>query len=221
MKHVLEQDTYELNLAPKIQKVGVKISGGADSAITAYMLATYVRDERPDIELNGITSDALFKQYQVQYAKRIMDKITELTGVVFANHYTNVVNPYTEYAEGQDRLKNQLYREKKIHFHAAGITCNPSPEDAPHLHEGELGKAKPFPSRDRTDTPVETRTVYRWTPLVNTDKKGVADLYNYFGVMDDLFPLTRSCEKETDDFSEHCGECWFCHERMYGFGRLV
>lgn len=220
MRHVLDQDTYELNLTPDITKVGVKISGGADSAITAYMVATYVRDERPDIELNGITSDALYKQYQVQYARQIMNKVTELTGVPFANHYTNVVHPYNDYATGQDRLKDELYSQDKIHFHATGITCNPSAEDAPHLHNGSIGEMKPVPSRDRSSR-LEARTKKRWMPLINTDKKGVADLYNYFGVMDDLFPLTRSCEKETDDFTEHCGECWFCHERMYGFGRLV
>ena len=46
-------------------------------------------------------------------------------------------------------------------------------------------------------------------PLVNIDKKGVAELYEILGVTDTLFPLTRSCEDFTDDFSKHCEECWF------------
>ena len=55
---------------------------------------------------------------------------------------------------------------------------------------------------------------------INIDKKGVAELYDYFGLMDTLFPLTRSCEDWTDDFSAHCGKCWFCLERLWGFGKL-
>jgi 7-cyano-7-deazaguanine synthase in queuosine biosynthesis len=35
-----------------------------------------------------------------------------------------------------------------------------------------------------------------------------------------IFPITRSCESWTNDFSKHCGECWWCKEREWGFGRL-
>ena len=60
-----------------------------------------------------------------------------------------------------------------------------------------------------------------WRPLINVDKKGVAEHYTRLGVLEELFPLTRSCEVHTTDFSEHCGECWFCKERLWGFGRYV
>ena len=36
-------------------------------------------------------------------------------------------------------------------------------------------------------------------PLANIDKKGVAELYNTLGVMDTLFPITRSCEAWAKD----------------------
>jgi len=57
--------------------------------------------------------------------------------------------------------------------------------------------------------------------LINVDKKGVHEHYVRLGVLEELFPLTRSCEIHTTDFSEHCGECWFCKERLWGFGRYV
>ena len=57
-------------------------------------------------------------------------------------------------------------------------------------------------------------------PFRNHHKRHIAELYNTFNVMDDLFPLTRSCEKVTTDFSLHCGKCWFCKERKWGFGPL-
>jgi 7-cyano-7-deazaguanine synthase in queuosine biosynthesis len=48
----------------------------------------------------------------------------------------------------------------------------------------------------------------------------VSELYDYFDLQNTLFPLTRSCEQYTDDFTQHCDNCWFCGERKWGFGRL-
>ena len=48
------------------------------------------------------------------------------------------------------------------------------------------------------------------------------------GIVDELFPLTRSCESEEKGQQmldggpeEHCGKCWWCLERQWAFGRLV
>jgi len=57
-------------------------------------------------------------------------------------------------------------------------------------------------------------------PFGKTDKKEVAKAYNYYNMMDRLYPHTRSCEDFTDKV-EHCGHCFFCAERMWGFNRLV
>lgn len=78
-------------------------------------------------------------------------------------------------------------------------------------------------------------------PFVHRDKKySTAALYEQCGVTDELLPLTYSCEKHYNDEDkvktdvvmredlgithyeeEHCGQCWFCLERAYAFGRLV
>jgi len=69
-------------------------------------------------------------------------------------------------------------------------------------------------------------------PFLHHDKKYVAEQYKDYDVMEKLFPLTYSCEHENseiktkldivDGFQEHahCGQCWFCIERVYGFGKL-
>ena len=71
-------------------------------------------------------------------------------------------------------------------------------------------------------------------PFVHKDKKeGTANMYKQMGVLETLYPLTYSCEERdksyktildvVDGFQEysHCGQCWFCIERAYAFGRLV
>ena len=47
-----------------VKVVGLKISGGADSAIVAYMLGKYVREERPDIKIIPITTIHAEKPFQ-------------------------------------------------------------------------------------------------------------------------------------------------------------
>ena len=53
-------------------------------------------------------------------------------------------------------------------------------------------------------------------PFFNLDKRQIAELYKQHNLLDTLFPLTVSCITEIT----HCGECWFCKERIWGFGKL-
>jgi tRNA(Ile)-lysidine synthase TilS/MesJ len=75
-----------------VRKVGIRLSGGADSAIVAYMLALYKRDYRPDIVLHAITCVNDTKPYQEIYAKRVLEKITDLTGVEFGEHFVKDID---------------------------------------------------------------------------------------------------------------------------------
>ena len=106
-------------------------------------------------------------------------------------------------------------------MHFAGITANPTAEEAPELVDPTEFDSAWYNDRQKQ----ETKLAYVWgpstRPLINIDKKGVREHYVTQGVLEELFPLTRSCETHTTDFSEHCGECWFCRERQWGFGRLV
>ena len=64
------------------------------------------------------------------------------------------------------------------------------------------------------------------TPDLNEEYKDIKELYDYFGVLDTLYPVKRSFEIRLDNklftgFDNHCGHCWFCLERFWGFGRYV
>ena len=60
-----------------------------------------------------------------------------------------------------------------------------------------------------------------------TDKKGTASAYEELGMMEKLYPYTFSCENAPYELLDekgnhmHCGECFFCLERYWGFGRIV
>ena len=114
------------------------------------------------------------------------------------------------------KLIRTLSPNEQIDCHFVGITKNPPKEIADSF------PIQPGPADDRSAGQYRQSVIDHkiFRPLINIDKKGVKELYEYFGVLDDLFPLTRSCEIFTDDFSKHCEDkCWFCCERYWGFDR--
>ncbi len=219
---IIPHSKHILNIAvpDNVNRIGLKISGGADSAIVGYILSKYVVDERPDIVIVPITVDQEGKAFQIMFAKRIIEFYKNIFGNIYTEHKTMVsLMPENEnYVNVQEELTKKLYAENEIVFHFAGITLNP-PEGSIPSFIYELGWQDP-PDRVRTDIFKNVYQDNRCLPLINFDKKDVAELYNYFDVIDTLFPLTRSCEMYTDNFSEHCDNCWFCAKRKWGFNKL-
>lgn len=219
---IIPHSRHDLNIAvnDNIKRIGLKISGGADSAIVGYMLSKYVAEEKPDTIIVPITVDQEGKAFQIMFAKKIIEYYKTVFGNIFADHEIGF-SPIPEsdnYTLVQDVLTKKLYQTGGIQFHFAGITLNP-PSNAIPNHIYEQGWKEP-PDRIRTDILKSIYQDNRCLPLINFDKRDVAELYDYFGIRDTLFPLTRSCEKYTDDFSQHCDNCWFCAERKWGFGSL-
>lgn len=218
MKIDHSQQTVRIILPNRIKNVGLKISGGADSAIVGYMLSKYVVEERPDITIIPITVKQIGRAFQEQFSKQVLDFLKNEFGNIFGNHYIRTSTHRTVYAKTQEDLVEELYQNNIIDCHFVGITQNPPINISP---KKGIRKNDPGPGEHRsaftTRKTVLDARVYR--PLININKKGVKELYDTFNLMDRLFPLTRSCEADTDDFSKHCQQCWFCAERYYGFGR--
>ena len=206
------QQDIEIDLPEHVKTVGLKISGGADSAITGYILTKYVHEYRPDIKIQPVTVDQEGKSFQVQFAKRIVEFYKQ----EFADYFLPHITGYSEieerdYISTQQDIMDELYASKKIDCHFVGLTRNPPRKEIPRkLRIGEP------PDRIRQQQQASGRG---YKPFVNIDKKGVAEVYQQLDLMDTLFPLTRSCGKHTDDFTKHCEECWSCAERFYGFNR--
>ena len=212
------QDNWEIDLPSNITNIGLKISGGADSAIVCFMLAKYIMEERPDITLHPVTGIADNKLYQQKYADSVLRKVEELTGIVFGKHQYKDVTA-TRYILDQEDFLKSLYEQELFNLHFAGITANPSEDDAPQLYTS----INAMPTDDRSKQLIK-KDNYR-LPLINIDKRGVAEHYTRLGVMDTLFPVTRSCEARVTDseynIDKHCEVCWFCKERYWGFNRYV
>lgn len=205
-----------------VNRVGIRLSGGADSAILAYMLAVYKQKYRPHIILHPITCVNNNKPYQEIFAKRVIEKITELTGVKFGEHFVEHIDG-SDYTGNQKKFIDELYANRLLDIHFMGETMNPplGTEEAEQWFFDGGGRDHARDALGDVHIPV---CIYR--PLRNINKRGTRELYEYFGVLDTLYPITRSCEMQTDSrffqsFDIHCDRCWFCLERRWGFGQYV
>jgi len=222
------QNNIIIDIPQQFTKIGIKSSGGLDSTILTYMLALYKRDERPDIDIIPVTLIESTKPFQFMYSSMSLQKISQLVGITFGTHYFNMVHTHL-ISKGQDDLLMSLYDNKILDCHYIGVTLNP-PIDAFTNQGGvdpdrvRLPAGEKYPSRIVKN---KGRNV-NYQPFVNIDKKGICELYKSLDVLDVLFPLTHSCEMTHGEYlmqldvSRHCGkdECWWCQERLWGFGRL-
>jgi 7-cyano-7-deazaguanine synthase in queuosine biosynthesis len=75
--------------------------------------------------------------------------------------------------------------------------------------------------RDVHDKPELKYNVYQ--PFLNVNKRFVAGVFKENNLMDDLYPITRSCvggSWQTKDFTEWCWQCFWCYEKDWAFNEV-
>jgi len=209
----------EVIINPAENNVGIKLSGGVDSAVLAYMIGLYKKQVR-DINIVPITVINSIKPWQDIYAKAIVSFIEDQLKIKFSEHVIpdEWVSP-EDYSISQNTLMKSLYKTNVVDCHFAGITLNP-PKDEVDIENLFIRDDERDP--DGTIKPTVSPRGRSFTPLANINKRGVAELYRNYDLMENLFPITRSCENVSVPHTEpHCGTgCWWCLERKWGFGRL-
>lgn len=215
-----------------IDVIALSMSGGADSSLLTYLVAKNI------VETQSYTKILPFTRYRpypedapmswnVTRSKQIIKKITELLGKdVFLEHYVEypIVKSRTSLAEEQilvEQLHNKLEMIVEYHEYTSwkyyyGVTSNPSKEEM-IAHDFLLE----YRMEDRDN---KTRKKSSTRPFDLVDKKFIADIYKQENIIDTVFPLTYSCEggpNLTNNYTNHCGECWWCKERQWAFGRYI
>ena len=219
--------------------VGVCVSGGADSAIMLYILMKHIEQELHIYNyIAGYRRHALEKPFD-----NVVEKCIELTGkknVIIHKEYVTAARPEFMFNEFTKLMDNGI-----IDIMYFGLTKFP-PTDVwkdwdeklswSHIKAREDGVVRPLfgitipmPEDDNLVDPsitidgknrdkvVADQRVY--VPWVNCNKRDIAGFYKAMNVEKELYPVSRSCEN--DNYPQgHCGKCWWCGERMWGFGYL-
>jgi hypothetical protein len=222
--------SIDFDIADDIKKIAVNVSGGADSAILLYMVADYlVKNNRTEsTELNVLTCVNDFKgRWNARKAAAVIDFVIGRTGCPINMHYS-YYRP-TQDVKYFHEIERKLISRGDIDLMVAGLTLNPIGRNiVTNIHGKNIDLAeKALPERNVNHMKLLNGNY--WFPFANTDKKMVSSLYDQYKV-NELFPLTRSCETipemkdgiavNSNFENEPCGECWWCLERKWAFGEF-
>ena len=218
-------------LGKPIDTIGIWLSGGADSSLLCYMLADKLIRENHNIKILPISVQ---KRPGEMVTAEVLAKIKELLD---AEH---VFKDHLMYRNPEDWREDAEYRalfKQKHHEHlidgryqcvVSGITCNTSHSEQTQVGQPIIQEVEVKRGLDVVKDLIKySAMVYEgqviedieFRPFFNVNKKGIAAKYAELDLLDTLFPVTKSCENR-DMLEGHCGECWWCLERLWAFGKL-
>lgn len=203
--------------------LGIQVSGGLDSALLLYLTALTFKKHNLEINIQPITIDLIVKIDSRPNVINIINKVRELTDYKFINE-----SLFFKLPEDISRIRranisffkkvlDELHFSKVIDFEFNGNTKNP-PENV----------RKNFINDDyyRHHNRDNRTTIYNGTtsasPHALMNKKDIVNLYRHFNILDQLAPLTVSCNENIETIIDQklsvpCKKCWWCNERAWGF----
>jgi len=196
--------------------IGIFASGGTDSSLLLYFVMKYT-----NYPLHIFTCSSTLKgRTNSTIISKVIEKCIQLTGNMNIFQHNYYVDEQTK-----DNIWEYPYsflNENKISAIYSGSTANPPDEIAYSFFEPNTENGERDPKVER---PYWRYNNTLYSPFTNIDKKNIANIYKQYNLIDTLFAYTRSCEKiceSADDleYYDHCGKCWWCEERQWGFGKL-
>ena len=219
----------ELYLNHHWKRIGISISGGADSALLAYLICSDT-----DADIHFTNQIRLWKTRPWQ--EHVADNVIDWFKGRFKNNFylhRNLIPPELEWADkgptivdeyGKLKSGNQIilrshneYIAHKYKLDAlyGGINKNPDIEIKGALADRDDGHIPPHFIHSH---------VHICHPFVHTKKDWIIEQYYKHNIID-LLNLTRSCEGEfaginyktytTGQFVPVCGNCFWCKEKEW------
>lgn len=219
----------ELYLNQSWKKIGISISGGADSALLSFLICS-----NTDAEIHFTNQIRLWKTHPWQ--EYVADQVIDWFRNRFKNKFfvhRNLIPPELEWADrgpsiideyGKLKSGNQIilrshneYIAYKYDLNAlyGGVNKNPEIEFKGALEDRNLGHIPPHFIHNGVNI---------CHPFVHTRKDWIIQQYYDHNILD-LLDLTRSCEGEFEglDYTTYisgqyvptCGECFWCKEREW------
>ena len=206
--------------------ISVSLSGGADSSLLFYILMKHATGPINVFSCgNGKTSN-----HEPISALKIINKcitLTDRNDVFFHAHWVKEKNINTG-------INIEMLKKLNMPLLYTGLT-RPPPEGAivDFDDNGQcVGGIDIWPTlptywngnddeifKQFFDLKIKfDNNLSMYTPFINSNKQKIAEIYKELNV-EHLFQITRSCESLIYD-AGHCGTCWWCKERIWGFGYL-
>lgn len=226
-----EDQKIEFDIPKEYTKIEVHCSGGADSTLMLFLTVKQLEEENRDASITIISGgDSRFTPYPL-FSTRIIGWIKKYfkTQKIYQHHIVYPKMSEKRRGDALHYLETKLFLRGDIQFKIDGTTKNPSIG----LVEGANGEiiniAEAEDRATQRDNPdkilygATTNHPATYFPMRNVDKRMTAHIYKELDIME-LFDITYSCEclhaDMTNNFRTHCGECYWCLERKWAFGKL-
>jgi 7-cyano-7-deazaguanine synthase in queuosine biosynthesis len=192
--------------------IGISFSGGADSSLLVYLVLNQIREEPVHLFTVSMVERNL-NQYKT--SADVLTKICQLTNNYNVIQHISVYNTVIDSSTClQDYPKKLLYEQQVIKSMLYGDNSNPPADSG--IENFEM-------LNEHSRSPLYTRSVQvspgQFCPLTNLNKQDIVKIYCEQGIMESVFPLTKSCGM-TGYGKDPCGTCWFCAERSWGLAAL-
>ncbi|CAB4241682.1 Queuosine biosynthesis protein QueC [uncultured Caudovirales phage] len=198
-----DKQEVKIELPPQHKRIGVMVSGGADSAILLYLLALERKMSNSDHELITITVPRTDGAWD--YAGPIVSFVNNLLGTSIPQPIM-VGDPTLHHSDQTNSGERDARKKHNIEHIFYGSQKHP-----PVPMPGE------YPSRpDRVEYVNNAGIVTTTCPFALLDKRHTMALYEIFQVWS-LIELTHSCTAQTKG---RCGECYNCVERAWALSDL-
>ncbi len=210
--------------------LGAFISGGADSALMLYILMSNIKHPLHIFS----TANGKSNYREPINALKVINKVIEMTefdpnNIRFYTHYTkhkttdNVMLGEFMHNINVDTLYFGFTRPPPqgaiVDFDTNNVAAQGGVDHGLTLNTYYKNLSDiPYQFFQNKEFSYPALTQSFCLPFININKQKIAMLYRELDI-ENLYKITRSCESTIIN-DRHCGSCWWCKERIWGFGYL-
>lgn len=230
----------DIPLSTSWNSIAVSLSGGADSALLAYLLASIVVDNNLKIKINFISHVRCWKTkpWQKYDSLNVYEYLKNKFSNLIDNRYEGFVSPDLEWGDqgpilideygknvSGDNAQIRSFAEyicyhNKIDAYYNAVTRNPIDVDFKGMYTRDINLTK----NNQHLRLMKHMNGWAIHPFRFVTKDWVVRQYKQLNI-EDLFKLTRSCEGvfQNIDYTNYvpghlvpvCGKCFWCKEREW------
>ena len=231
-------DGVEIPLDSKWKNIAVSVSGGADSALLAYLVCELSKEHNTTIHIINHVRMWKTRPWQRYDADKVYNWLFQRFYHTNFVRHTNFIAPELEYGNigpnltdeygkrvSGDNIQQRAYAEytcsaNNIDAYYNGVTRNPRLAQFNGMLERDI---EPTPDNEHLRI-MRHMDLWAIHPFRFVDKSWVIKQYKRLDIQD-LLEITRSCEGEFDNINytnytpgqyvPTCGTCFWCKEREW------
>jgi len=227
----------------KWQRIGINLSGGADSALLTYLLCTIIQRNNLNTKVDVITYQRCWetRPWQGYISLQVFDKLKDMFPYIIENRYTTYIPPEIEHGvigasingKSGDQIIVGSYNKFAAWEYNLDAVYNATSKNPDDLREDRMTNR----DKDAEDGVITDLWFYSGKvkstfvhPFRFVKKDWIVAQYHIHNILD-LYNTTRSCEGDInhmENIKEACGhfkdynagmyipeckQCWWCEER--------